>query len=81
MPNKFISSNLVVDLSTEEQQLLSGGQGTETPLSDGQPTSGGQTPYGGQQTYPSGGYGSKRYPTYICRPVYDSNDGGGYGNQ
>ncbi|MBD2595120.1 hypothetical protein BCD64_17355 [Nostoc sp. MBR 210] len=75
MSNKFITSNLVVDLSTAEQQLLSGGQGTGT-TSDGQPTYGGQ-PSGGQSTDQSGGY---NYPTYICRPVY-GNESGGNDNQ
>ncbi|MBD2297222.1 hypothetical protein H6G80_02310 [Nostoc sp. FACHB-87] len=70
MSNKFITSNLVVDLSTAEQQLLSGGQGTGT-TSDSQPTYGGQ-PSGGQSRYPSSGY---NYPTYICRPVYGNESG------
>ncbi|BAY17907.1 hypothetical protein NIES21_37490 [Anabaenopsis circularis NIES-21] len=80
MSNKLITSTLLVDLSTEEQQLLSGGQ------TGGQPTGGGQSPYGGQfpsngqPSYPSQGDESRRYPTYICRPVYDddsSTSGGG----
>jgi hypothetical protein len=85
MSNKFVTSNLLVDLSTEEQQLLSGGQttdNTQTPGNmsyPGQPTDGGQ-PLGGQPTYggQSGGYGYN-YPIYVCRPI-NPNDGGNYGS-
>ncbi|MBE9205196.1 hypothetical protein IQ244_01320 [Nostoc sp. LEGE 06077] len=78
MSNKFITSTLFVDLSTEEQQLLSGGQAGGRPISGGRPTYGGQFPSDGQPSYPSDGNESRRYPKYICRPVY-SNDGGNYG--
>lgn len=68
MSTKFNTSNLFVELSTEEQQLLSGGQANRQPS------------YGGQPSYPSDRSGSRRFPTYVCRPVY-GNDGSDYGEQ
>ncbi|MCC5638199.1 hypothetical protein LC593_20655 [Nostoc sp. CHAB 5844] len=91
MSHKFMTSNLLVELSTEEQQLLSGGQTTGDgqipgtppytgqPSNGGQPILGGQSPIGEQPSYPSNGYGSRRYPTYVCRPVY-GNDSSSDGN-
>lgn len=76
MSNKFIKSNSLVELSTEEQQLLSGGQTTGNPPYGGQPSDGGQpmlggeSPIGEQPSMPSSGYGLRRYPTYICQPSY-----------
>ncbi|MBE9003658.1 hypothetical protein IQ259_01100 [Fortiea sp. LEGE XX443] len=71
MSAKFITSNLFVELSTEEQQLVSGGQANRQPLPE-EPM-----PLGGQA---SDGNGFLPYPTYICRPA-DDNVGGGNNGQ
>jgi uncharacterized membrane protein len=85
MSDKIKKSDLVAELCTEEQQLLSGGQygmgrypGSSYQGGDGYPGSsyqgGDGYPGGGYQGgdgYPGGSYqGRKRYPTYICRPIY-----------
>ncbi|MBD2495069.1 hypothetical protein [Nostoc sp. FACHB-280] len=80
MSNKYITSNLIVDLSTAEQQLLSGGQNTGKKPFGGQSPYGGQLPSGEQPLFPSNEDYSRRYPTYICRPVY-GDDGGSSGGE